>query len=84
VPVGDERTAPFLWKCCDAVAIASSNGRAAMAMIVLNYCHRNLKESIMSERLVAMLAKRHLQLSDVELSCLLNVVLEFVEMVGGQ
>lgn len=26
----------------------------------------------------------HLQLSEVELSCLLNVVLEFVEMVGGQ
>lgn len=26
----------------------------------------------------------HLQLNDVELSCLLKVVLEFVEMVGGQ
>lgn len=26
----------------------------------------------------------HLQLSDVELSCLLNVVLELVEIVGGQ
>lgn len=26
----------------------------------------------------------HLQLSDVELSCLLNVVLEFVDIVGGQ
>lgn len=26
----------------------------------------------------------HLQLNEVELSCLLNVVLELVEMVGGQ
>jgi hypothetical protein len=68
---------------------ASSSDPFAMVTIVSNCCRQNLK---INENVGEIWIRNEsteiplylLQLNDVELSCLLKVVLEFVEMVGGQ